>query len=355
MSITKSHFHIIGGGISGLYCAKLLKQKYPDHKITLYEQNTHLGGRCYSYHDKDLDAVIDNATHVVIGANTNTAKLLKNEKFHKSLYFFDIKNQKLSKSILFNLNEIALAVFNNSLKNTPLKMIFKTLQKLFPFTKSKTKIWFSDNKLEEALIAPLSLSVDTIKTGYLLKSFEQKDNQISKLIFNKEKVSINENDVVISALDASNYSKIFKPIPFDFESIINIFYKTSTKLTLPENQDFIAIKNGLSQWVFSGNDILAVTISQASDVKLNNEDLAREVWKEVSLLRGRAAAFMPQYKVVHHKRSTIKQDKKNNELRPSSSQTNLKNLFICGDWTMKNYPSSIEASTLSAIRATKQI
>lgn len=61
---------IIGGGISGLYTAYKLKQKYPTAIVKLYEKNNILGGRIHTYNDKDF--------HIEAGAGriTNKNKLL---------------------------------------------------------------------------------------------------------------------------------------------------------------------------------------------------------------------------------------------------------------------------------------
>ena len=53
---------------------------------------------------------------------------------------------------------------------------------------------------------------------------------------------------------------------------------------------------------------------------------------------------------LNNKRATIKQDYKNNNLRPTSACTMYDNMFICGDWTMKNRPCCIETAIESAIR-----
>ena len=360
----KKNFHILGGGISGLYTAKLLREKHPQSTITIYEQNSHLGGRCYSYPDKNF-GTLDNATHAIIGANKNSKKLLKSPNFHKKALFFDLKTETISTNILKNKNEIALALFNNSLKKTPISIIWQTLKKLFPFTHSKTKIWFSQNNLTETIIKPLSHNADETKLGYLLKSFDSKNTKITSLTFNKETININPADTIISTLDAENSHKIFNTPKFEFESIINIFFKSEPTWTLPELTDFLAIKNGLTQWIFKTPCHLAVTISNVSSSVISNTTeesgqsissiLARQIWSELQIILNKKNVPMPEYKIIHHKFATIKQNQQNNSQRPTSAKTSYTNLILAGDWTLKNYPSSIETSILSAIRAVESI
>lgn len=63
-------YHIIGGGAAGLSAALYLAQRHPDYHITVYEAAGHPGGRAYSFVAADWQMSLDNATHVILGANT---------------------------------------------------------------------------------------------------------------------------------------------------------------------------------------------------------------------------------------------------------------------------------------------
>ena len=45
MSLAPVKYHIIGAGIAGLQTAQLLKCKYPQAQIIVYEAAKHIGGR----------------------------------------------------------------------------------------------------------------------------------------------------------------------------------------------------------------------------------------------------------------------------------------------------------------------
>ena len=62
-------YHIIGGGIAGLTCARILKQKHPEIRSVVYETAETLGGRARSYNDAEFGCKLDIGTHVIIGAN----------------------------------------------------------------------------------------------------------------------------------------------------------------------------------------------------------------------------------------------------------------------------------------------
>jgi len=61
------HTHIIGAGLAGLAAGvRLARQGVP---VTLYETSPRAGGRCRSYHDTQLDCVIDNGNHLMMSGN----------------------------------------------------------------------------------------------------------------------------------------------------------------------------------------------------------------------------------------------------------------------------------------------
>lgn len=60
--------HIIGAGVAGLAAAVRLAHLGP--RLTVYEAAPRAGGRCRSYHDPQLDCVIDNGNHLLLSGNT---------------------------------------------------------------------------------------------------------------------------------------------------------------------------------------------------------------------------------------------------------------------------------------------
>ncbi len=346
-------FHILGGGLSGLSAAKFLRTKFPHDHIVIYEAAPHLGGRCYSFYDKHLDRNLDNATHVVLGANKATLQLLQKKQFHLKAYFQ--REKKIHHNFWQELPLLIRSVFNTEAQETAPSLLISLILKLFPFTKGKRKIYFSQGDLSENLILPLKDYANEINTGWILKEAEFQKEQIIALKFNHKTINLNPQDIVISALDSYNYHKIFNGPTFEYNSITDIYYRTSVPLTLPHNIPFLGTPEKKTDWIFINKDIVAVTISNSGKIETSQDTIAREIWKEIRAVNGLTPAFLPPYKILHHKRATIKQDKKNNNKRPTSAQTQYKNLFICGDWTMKNYPCCLEAAVKSAQRICRYI
>lgn len=344
-------YHIIGGGISGLAAARFIKKKNIKNKVILYEAAAAPGGRCRSFFNRQLGRTIDNATHVVLGANKNVLHLMKKPEFSGMANFFE--NGRINRKFWKYPKLILLSVFNTKPAEIAFALIRKSVLKLFPFLPKQLKIFYSKGDLSSQLIEPLSDYVDEMKTGYKLLDFSAKGNEISSLIFNKGKIDITPQDKIICALDAANYGRIFNGPQFEFNEITNIFYRTSTPLTLPEDKKFVATPQNIADWIFINKDIVAATISDSAGITDTNEELARKVWLEIRALNNIKAAFLPPYKVMRYKQATIKQDDANNKLRPGSAQSRYKNMTLAGDWTMKDWPCCLEAAILSAKRAVK--
>ena len=60
--------HIIGAGVAGLAAA--VRLRHLGNAVTVYEAAPRAGGRCRSYHDPQLDCVIDNGNHLLMSGNS---------------------------------------------------------------------------------------------------------------------------------------------------------------------------------------------------------------------------------------------------------------------------------------------
>lgn len=66
--------HVIGAGLSGLSCA--LRLGLAGRQVAIYEAAGHAGGRCRSFVDDSLGCLIDNGSHMLMGANEATRSFL---------------------------------------------------------------------------------------------------------------------------------------------------------------------------------------------------------------------------------------------------------------------------------------
>lgn len=64
-----SRVHVIGAGLAGLAAALTLTAA--GRQVTVYEAGPAAGGRCRSYHDRELDMRIDNGNHLLLSGNAS--------------------------------------------------------------------------------------------------------------------------------------------------------------------------------------------------------------------------------------------------------------------------------------------
>ncbi len=347
-------YHIIGSGIAGLACAKIIKEKSPWARIVVYEAADKPGGRCYSYEDADLGCRLDNATHAIIGANKNMARFINKDEWEQECKFWDAHSENVSSNYKDFPELIIKSITNTQPKEVAPEIVKKILWKTFPWGKRQRRIYFSKNDLSQRIVNLFTSYADEILFNSKLIKIDTQFGNAAQLTFWKKQVDIGANDKVILAVDNKSFCRIMGGTPLKHNGIINIFYRTSQKIYLPDNINFMGIYRGLADWIFANENILAVTISAAPEEPGDLQELARNIWLEIDRLRGVNSAFVPSFKIFHHKTATISQDKATNSLRPLSARTVYPNVFVAGDWTMKDFPCCMETAFLSAERAVKE-
>ncbi|MBK9099100.1 MAG: FAD-dependent oxidoreductase [bacterium] len=76
---------VIGGGFAGLTAATYLSKN--NIKVTLLEASPKLGGRAYSFKDKETNTVIDNGQHIMMGCYKETLNFLSLINATDNFYF----------------------------------------------------------------------------------------------------------------------------------------------------------------------------------------------------------------------------------------------------------------------------
>ena len=145
-------YHIIGGGIAGLFCAQILKIKSPKAKVVVYEANSQLGGRCYSYQDKEFGLNLDNATHVIIGANKYLKRFVLPNEWEPDIGFWDAKTNSVSYQYKANLEHIMKSACNLEAEKIAPEIRKKILRSTFPWGYNQRKIYFSKQNLSQRII-----------------------------------------------------------------------------------------------------------------------------------------------------------------------------------------------------------
>ena len=106
---------VIGGGLAGLCSAAYLSKN--NFKVKLLESSPKLGGRTYSFLDKDNSTILDNGQHILLGCYSETLDFLS---LIGGLKYFDIQ-----KSLNINFVKAGYKIFK--LKSLPFFYPFNLL------------------------------------------------------------------------------------------------------------------------------------------------------------------------------------------------------------------------------------
>jgi len=131
--------------------------------------------------------------------------------------------------------------------------------------------------------------------------------------------------------------------PDDFRSIVNAHFRHPAPSGAPL---MLGVIGGLAQWIFSFDDRISVTISNAdSIVNEDREKLAQGIWSDVQKALD-IAAPLPPWQIVKEKRATFAATPTQAKKR-APARTQYANLFLAGDWTDTGLPATIEGAIRS--------
>ena len=179
---------IIGGGLAGLSSAVFLHKK--GYKVQLFESSPKLGGRAYSFYDRDKEQHFDNGQHILAGWYENTFEFLQ------AIGSFD--KLDFQSGLEVNFYDTSKNSFNLKTSNLPAPfnlliglLNYKALSSSDKFSVFKIYKIFTDKSLEksknvEQLLKSINQTPNLIKyfwEPFILAVFNAKPENISSKIF----------------------------------------------------------------------------------------------------------------------------------------------------------------------------
>ncbi|MCW9024614.1 MAG: hydroxysqualene dehydroxylase HpnE [Gammaproteobacteria bacterium] len=144
---------------------------------------------------------------------------------------------------------------------------------------------------------------------------------------------------------------------FAYEPVTTIYiqYPESVKLKQP----MLGLIDSFSQWIFDRRvcgqpGLMAIVISSRGAHMQEDKDRLADIVKE------ELAQFFPnwpeaiEHLVIREKRATFSSSININRLRPAN-QTNIKGLWLAGDYTHTGYPATLEGAVRSGLQCAEQI
>lgn len=176
----------------------------------------------------------------------------------------------------------------------------------------------------------------------------------SQLIIATAPQNLNKILTEHSAL-SSTYKKIKT---FNYEPIVTVYLQYTEDVQL--NQAMTGLSSTLSQWVFDRGSfchqagLISVVISTNGDhLSMDDARLTKLVEDEISILFNSKPTLIKSF-VIREKRATFSCVVDINKTRPSN-KSDVKGLFLAGDYTDTGYPATLEGAVRSGIAASNLI
>jgi squalene-associated FAD-dependent desaturase len=208
--------------------------------------------------------------------------------------------------------------------------------------------------LVEPAIKLLQAKGASIAFGHELRELAMTGERVFGLQFAADDViPIGSEDAVIMAVPARPAAALLPDLktPTKFRAIVNAHFRFDPPRDMPP---IMGVVGGLVEWLFAFPQRLSVTISNGDRlVDLPREELAEAIWRDICKAAG-VGGELPPWQIVRERRATFEATPEQNALRPGAV-TQLKNLFLAGDWTDTGLPATIEGSVRSGNKAADRV
>jgi squalene-associated FAD-dependent desaturase len=398
--------YVIGAGVAGLAAATALAQR--GVPVTLFEAGPQAGGRCRSYFDPALGAVIDNGNHLVLSGNRAVNAYLSRIGANGALTgpdkamvdFADLRDGshwrlELSEGVfpgwIFSKGRrvpgtrpadyAAYAPLLWAGRKTSIGQAVKDRgplwQKLMqPFLVSAlntdgesgsaalagavireslargghaSRPRIAHPTLAAAFVDPALQYLEgkgaTVHLGTRLRAFTIAGRAARALEFSDATIPTGMKDVIILAVNAPVAQSLLPGTSAPDD--FRAIVNAHFKIVPPEGTPpMLGVIGGTAEWIFRFADRISTTTSAADAlVEEDREVLAARIWGDVR----KALKFdapMPPWQIVKEKRATFAATPAQDALRPGPRGP-IRNIILAGDWTRTGLPATIEGAIRS--------
>ncbi len=400
-----SRVHVIGAGMAGLAAAIAVVDA--GRPVTLYEAGPAAGGRCRSYHDKELGCRIDNGNHLWLSGNRSIAGFLRRVGSEATqggpatamFPFFDLPTGRrwtvrpnpgrlpwwilaaarnvpgarlgeyaglvallragpdatvaevVRPGALYHklLEPLVIAALNTAPATGSARLMAAVMRETLARGGNACIPAYPRDGLSATFIDPalaaLRKAGAEVQLGRRVTALPVANDRVAAIGTADGPIQLAEGEAVILAVPAP-VAQTLRPglmAPESVEAIVNLHYRCDAD---PGVAGFVGLLGGTAEWLFVKPGVVSVTISAANRlVERAASDLAATVWPELCAALG-IQQLLPAWRVVKEKRATFAATPTENRKRPGA-RIGLANLALAGDWTDTGLPATIEGAIRS--------
>jgi hypothetical protein len=401
--------HVAGAGLAGLAAA--LTAARAGHEVVVHEAAGLAGGRCRSFDDATLGRVIDNGTHVVLGANRAALGFLSGiggteamaPAASGNLPFLDLKTGAawsvdvagrgiwslmkatsgtnalcgLARGSMTGLVRpgatvaaaygelpgvyerlivpLSMAVMNCAPEEAPASLFVRVIAVLASGGRGALRPFVVRTSLAEAFVVPALRAIEEfggeVRFHDPLTEIEAAGSVARAGIFRSGPAPLGPGDALVLALPPWALCALLprgKPPRHRSRAIVCAHFATERPLEMADAARLTGCINGMAQWFAATDGVLSVTVS-AADPWMTHEanDIAARLWRDASTAFHLPGAPIPPYRVIKERRATAE------VAGGFGPRGEISKLFFAGGWTSARYPDTIEAAVASGIRAAR--
>ena len=398
--------YVVGAGLAGLSAAVALAGR--GERVVMFEGAAQAGGRCRSYHDPQLDAVIDNGNHLVLSGNRAVHAYLEQigslDRLTgpevAAIAFADLKTGQrwtvrpnagrlpwwifaqdrrvpgttpgdyLSLAALLSpprgrrmdqvircegrlwdalLQPFLLAVLNTEPEAGSADLASAVVRETLGAGGDACRPRIAHPTLASAFVDPALAYLQThgaeVNLGRRVRSLELSDGRLAAFALPDREIRMEPQDRLILAAPPWAAQDLL-PGQTAPDEFRAIVNGHFLIPAPPGAEPMAGLIGGTAEWVFAFPDRISVTVSGADRLLDDDrEDLARQLWADVVALHG-LPPELPPWQIVKERRATFAATPEQDAKRPTA-RTQWDNLLLAGDWTATGLPSTIEGALRS--------
>ena len=399
--------HIIGAGLAGLSAAVRLSSQ--GRVVNVYESASYAGGRCRSFHDANLDRVIDNGNHLLLSGNRAALAFLREIGAADSVTgpspavfpFLDLdgglrwqvkpdrgaipwsilsawrrvpgsrlrdylRGLRLARAratdsvtdclgadnLLFRRfwKPLAVSVLNTAAEEGAARLLWPVIRETFGRGEAACRPLIARHGLSDSFVTPATAFLKRhgapVAFNRRLRRLGFDGERLTTLDFGDSQLEVQDGDSVILAVPPLIAAELVPGLETPTDSRAIV----NGHFCLAEEAQeisFCGLIGGTAQWLFIRGDIVSVTVSAADDLAAQPTELiAERLWSEVATALDLGDAELGPYRIVKEKRATFAQTPEQVRRRPGA-RTRWCNLHLAGDWTDTGLPATIEGAIRS--------